>query len=523
MANVELEDKETAEVLNEDVKTGDRKIVARMALTVAGTVEEDMKIKNSVARMALNVSDTEEEKTRDDKRLERMFYIVSETEDEEIEDEKNVARIADRVSETEDEEMEEDEKRVTRINHVTHANLGRLEEVVLNCKSTPRRILVDGKDKERDSFVRFKSDTTEKDTTEKDTSETVSWQESGLIMVSQETLEDKEISTAGFQSTSRVDFKYEDTEEGDDDHVACSPNATTVQTVANKVFWDNDGVVAEEFLEDKATSQLKSGRKAMASRDAETRAFLQDNNRSDKMADNVSWHNSGLLPETEETHQAQFNFICHSISTEDVEDSDKEGSERIHVTQQTLEEGEGRPLDLESIYQNKQENRDPDCPEGLPRARRQSYQDSGLIAVRQETLVEQEEGYRSGGETTSTEEETETDVRVDQELVIPVSQETLEEETGSTSGFESASTGEVEDKRTMDRDNKYGGDAEVNTAFKMLESQRMCDILWIVQQGAGAGQERRQPDPLGEEGCAEEEEGGGRQGICCCLWAPWRR
>ena len=69
-----------------------------------------------------------------------------------------------------------------------------------------------------------------------------------------------------------------------------------------------------------------------------------------------------------------------------------------------------------------------------------------------------------------------------------------------------------EDKRMLDRDNKDGGDAEVHTAFKMLESQRMCDILWIVQQGAGAGQERRQPDPLGEEGCAEEEEGGREAG-----------
>ena len=282
--------------------------------------------------------------------------------------------------------------------------------------------------------------------------------------------------------------------------------------MADKVFWDTDGVIpaAQEFLEDKARSQLISGRMAKASHDTETRDFSQDNKSMGKMVNIVYWHNGGLSPKTEETHRAQFTFTCHSISTDNVEDSDIEGSERIHVTLQTLEEGEGRPLDLESIYQNKQEKRDPNCPEGLPRARRQSS--SGLIAVRQETLVEQEDGYSSGGETTSTEEESETGVRVDQELVIPVSQETLEEETGSTSGFESASTGEVEDKRMLDRDNKDGGDAEVHTAFKMLESQRMCDILWIVQQGAGAGQERRQPDPLGEEGCAEEEEGGREAG-----------
>ena len=507
-AKVDLEEKIAEEEVTGGVKTGDLKRFTGMALSVAGAVEEDMKIEKSVAITALNVSDTEEDERMDEERWERRFYIVSETEDEEIKDEKSDARKVYRVSETEDEEME-DEKRATRINHVTHVYLEREEKVAFKCESTSRRMLVDGKEME----------TTEKDTT-------VCWKESGLIMVSQETLEDEARSTLGFQSTSMVELKNEDREERDDDIGDYSQDAAIVPTVADKVFWDNDGVIpaAPEFLEDMARSHLLSGRKATANRDTETIVFLQDNKRSEKMVNIVSLHDGGLSPETEETHQAKFTFICHSISTDDGEDSDTEGSDCIHVTQETLEEGEGRPLDLESIYQDGQEKRDREYPEGILRARRQSSQDSGLIAVRQETLVEQEEGYSSGGETTSTEEEAEADVRVDQELVIPVSQETLGEETGSTSGFESASAGEVEDKSTMDRDNKDGkGDAEVNTAFKIVESQRLSDILWIVQQGAGAGQERRQPDPLGEEGGAEEEEGAGRQGICCCSWAPWRR
>ena len=109
------------------------------------------------------------------------------------------------------------------------------------------------------------------------------------------------------------------------------------------------------------------------------------------MANIVTWHPGGLIPETEETHRAQFNFLCHSISTEDLEDEDteKEGSDRIHVTQETLEEGAGRFLHFDSTYRNKQEKGDTDCPEGLTRASSLSSQDSGLIAVRQETLEQQ--------------------------------------------------------------------------------------------------------------------------------------